>query len=424
MSARPPSKAKTTMPHTRRPHPDRLYLCLEIDSFSAQVLSAYNPTCRRTSFVVVRQDSDSHRCTVWACSAPAREAGVEPGVSLQMLKKQHPDVQVMQRDPELESAACDDLRHILKAYTPDVELLSDGRGTLDISGMPFLKHADPTEIAERLRQEVEYKIGLEEMAFGISRNKLLADLLARVARPDRIQTCDPGQEETVLAGLHTNLLPGLSSRSYEQLRKYGLTRIEQIQRLGRDALICRLGKEGERVYSLTRGIDSRLELSVVSKPVSTETVLDRDINETKTLVQHVRLTADRLCHGLKKRELQARRVGFLLRYSDNRTAQRSAAFPAPTDNVATISHAAVGLFHHLYQRRVAIKSLTLFVKQPRRATGQLGLFESVRQTRQRRLEEAVTNVRQRMGFGSVLNGTYFGVKGRKLKNGKAHARMA
>jgi DNA polymerase-4 len=403
------------MSSVRRPHPDRLYLCFDVDRFSAQVVAAYNPLFRKAPFVVVRQDTDSHRCTVWACSVPARELGIQPGTPFQMLKKGHPEVQVVHRDPELEQTACEDLREILQACTPDVEVRADGSGVLNLSGTPSLRRADPEAIAAGVAETARYRIGLEEIAFGISRNKLLAGLLARMARPDSIRMCDPGQEETVLGSLDARLLPGLSSGCRERIRKYGLHRIEQIQRLGRDALICRLGKEGERVYSLTRGVESRPEPSVDTRPVQTETVLDRDINDTDTLVQNVRLTADRLCFELKKHGLQARRVMFLLRYADNRTVQRSAVFPVPTDDVATVSHGAVRVFHELYQRRVAIKSLTLTVRQPQTATGQLGLFETGSEARQRRLDEAVTNVRKRMGFGSVRNGAYFGTRNKELK---------
>ena len=408
------------MPSIRRPRPDCLYLCLEIDRFSAQVFSAYNPPYRNVPFVVVRQDTGSHRCTVWACSASARELGVDPGMPFQTLKKQHPRVQVVQRDLELEETACEDLREILQGYTPNSELRSDGRGTLDISGTPFLRHANPEQVAEKMRQEIHYKTGLEEIAFGISRNKLLAGLLARISTPDGIRRCESGDEETMLAQLDARLLPGLSSRSRERIRKYGLSRIEQIQRLGRDALICRLGKEGERVYSLTRGIEPRFTQLADPRPIGAETVLDRDINDTELLIQNVRLTADRLCYRLKQKGFQTRRIMFLLRYADNRTEQRSAAFPVPTDDLETISHAAVQVFHELYQRRVAIKSVTLTVKQPRRATGQLSLFETKAQTKQRQLDAAVTNVRNRMGFDSVRNGSYFGActPGKELKTEK------
>lgn len=406
------------MAPVRRPHPQRLYLCFEVDRFSAQVVTAYNPLFRKAPFVVVRQDTDSHRCTVWACSAPARELGITAGTSLQMLKKRHPEVHVVHRNPEFEQTACEDLREILRAYTPDFEVRADGRGVLDLSGTPSLKRANPETIAAGIAETARYRIGLEEMAFGISRNKLLAGLLARVARPDGIRTCDPGQEEAVLGSLDARLLPGLSSGCRERIRKYGLRRIEQIRRQGRDALVCRLGKEGERVYSLARGVESRPEPSVGTRPVQTETVLDRDINDTDALVQNVRLTADRLCFELKRRGLQARRVTFLLRYADNRTVQRSAAFSVPTDDVTTVSHGVVRVFHELYQRRVAIKSLTLTVRQPQQATGQLGLFETGPEARQRRLDEAVTDVRKRMGFASVRNGAYFEATSKELKIAK------
>ena len=103
-----------------------------------------------------------------------------------------------------------------------------------------------------------------------------------------------------------------------------------------------------------------------------------------------------------------RRLTFQLRYTDNRTAQRSVLLAAATDDFRVLSKVAVGLFHEAYQRRVAIKSMHVVASRPSRDSGQLDLFGGQRERRQRALGTAITDIRTRMGFDAVLSATSLG----------------
>ena len=74
---------------------DYLYLCLKIDQFSAQALIAYNTNYKNTPFVVIRQDAESHKSLVFACSPRAREMNIYPGTPVHFLKKQHKSLETI-----------------------------------------------------------------------------------------------------------------------------------------------------------------------------------------------------------------------------------------------------------------------------------------------------------------------------------------
>ena len=138
------------------------------------------------------------------------------------------------------------------------------------------------------------------------------------------------------------------------------------------------------------------------KTIEVETVLDRDINDEKMLRQHVRYTADKLSHLLKTESAWTSRLTFVLAYTDNRTTQKTASFASPTHDSGTLTETALQLFRDLYQRRVAIKMIRLVVRWPRQDTGQINLFESAGEKRQRTIDHAITKVRTRLGFDSVI----------------------
>ena len=380
-----------------------MYFSIEHDHFSAQALSAYDPTLRGHPFVVVQQTVDSHKCAVFACSSRAKALGIRRNQSVQQVLKRHRNVEVVPRDDDIEQTAKDELAWIIESFTPEYDVNDFGRCQLNLTGTPVIHQKTPDIIADHLRRDITHTIGMTDVAVGIASTRLIANMLAKLARPRDIRTCAPGEEADVLSSLNTSLLPGLSPAVRERIRQYGVKHVGQIQRLGKDALIVRLGGEGERLYSLAIGLDTDRNRKIVKRRnIEVEFTLDRDINNERQLIQHVRYAADKLCHALKMEDVQTQHLAFVLTYTDNRTTQKTMRWPHPTVDLTTITTSAIRLFRDLYQRRVAIKTIRLAVNRPRTDTGQFDLFESAWEKKQRAVSKAVTDVRMKLGFDAVM----------------------
>ncbi|MBE84169.1 MAG: hypothetical protein CME21_16530 [Gemmatimonadetes bacterium] len=377
-----------------------MFLAIDHDHFSAQALSAYDPTLRGHAFVVVRQSTDSHKCTVQACSSKAQHLGIRRGQPVQMVLQKHPRVEIVTRDDLIEETAREELGWIAEHYTPEFDVTEFGRCLLNLSGTPVAEN-DVENVAGRIRDDISTKIGLCDNAIGIASSRLIASMLAKLARPCDTRVCIPGSESETLAALGADMLPGVSGQVRERIRQYGIKRIGQIQHLGKNALIARLGGEGERLFSLSIGVDAKQKIEK-KKTIEAETILDRDINNEKVLRQHVRYTADKLAHELTRASVWASRVTFILTYTDNRRTQKTSVFTSPTNEWDAITDRALGLFGDLYQRRVAIKSIRLVVRQLHQDTNQIDLFESAQKKRQRTIGHVMTKIRDRLGFDAVM----------------------
>lgn len=401
----------------RRPEPEGLYAALEIDQVAAQALAAFKMDLRRKAFAVVRQNAESHKAAVYACSSLARQAGVAPGVPVfVMRRKMGKRVLVLSRELDLERRLIGELHSALYRWTPDLEVSGAGRCLLDLSGTPAQREMSWDSLLQRLRQEVE-GLGVEEVAIGLSGSRLVAKLLARRAKPDGGEVCGPGGEAELLAEMETGELPGLTSACRQRLEKYGLLQVGQVQRLDRPALLKRFGAaEGEKLYTMVRGMDPVPPRSG-TREVAGEAVLSHDINDDYLLVQQVRLAVDRLCDRLRREDLMARRLTCQLRYTDNRGAQRSAIMAAATDDFATICEMSVSLFKEAYRRRVGIKSIRVVAVRPSPHSGQLDLFAGDPERKSRSLGKAITDIRGRMGFGAVVNATNLGLAGTFVARG-------
>jgi DNA polymerase-4 len=387
--------------HTRPQH-DPWHAVLVFDQFSAQVIAAYDPPLRNTAFVVVQQSADSMHTFVRASSTAALNLGIHAGMPVMRVRKQHPSVPVIAQNTTYENDVCAQLSSILESYTPEFHVSQWGTCLLDLTATPSQRQQFQHVAIDHLRNDITRKVGLRTISAGAARTTLLARMLAHMAVPDNTRICRPEDEASVFSRLDTALLPGLSATCREKLRKYGLHTVSQIQALSKEALMCRLGHEGERLYCMAHGIESRSVRGPVLE-LSAETVLDRDINDVEALHNHVRFTVDKLCHQLKTQHVLADRVHFLLRYTDGKSRQKTTVFHSPTSDYLTICGIAERLFDALCDRRVAVKSMRLTTRRPEEESGQLDLFTTERQLKQERLSAGIVNVRSRMPFTSIVS---------------------
>ena len=387
--------------------PDSLYCSLEIPNFSAQALAAYNAGLRGQPFVVTCQDADSHKSVVWACSAEARDLGIFGGMPVMVVKRKFNDISIVLRNKELEASLIDEIKAVFDRYSPDFEISDKGKCSINLTKTPASRTMSMEAIAGAMRGDIVRAIPLQDVAIGLSQSRLVSQLMAKRARPSGVCICEPGTELQTLSAIESRMLPGLSSQSKEKIGAYGLKCVGQIRHLGKETLMRHFGSEGEKLYSLTLGISSK---SMV-KPMcllSAETVLDRDINDNELLFRKVRYTVDKLCFLLKKNNQCVDRFQFVLTYGDNKSVQKTVAFPMFTNDFLTIAGAAVRAFIFLYQRRVSVKSVRLIVKNPQANPGQTSLFETAWEHKQQALAEQITRVRSAIKFDSVVSAVHVG----------------
>lgn len=380
--------------------PDPFFFVIRFDQFSAQVLAAYHPNYRNLPFVVIHQNADDHRCIVQAASMTATARGICPGIPVHQVRRRFTDIAIFRRVPEMERALREELADIFNSYTPSFRIRSNGTCILDLTGTPCQRCRTPAVAAQELKNELHKKTGLSHIAVGMGNTRVYAEIMAQLALPSGIRGSATGA--TGPASLSPMLLPGLSPQCREKLTKYGFTRIDQIEKVGKDALIKRFGREGEKLYSLAHGLESR---SSTRNPVSysAETVLEKDINDMHILHRYIRYTADKLCYLLKEHELVIDRFSFHLTYTDNKKTQKTKRFSSPTADFLKLTHSSEQLFEELYQRRVGIKSIKLVAPSPESDPGQIDLFETTWDQKQQALGRGIADLRKRIGFSAVMD---------------------
>jgi hypothetical protein len=386
------------------PHPlprEPLFLALLFEQFSAQAIAAYDPAYFGRPYLVVSQAAADSLATVRAQSPWVTSTDLLVGIPLHALRRRYPGIEIVTRNTAFEAAARAELGRLYERYTPVFSIDAHGASLLDLTATPAQRSGAKNAI-EALTQEIRLAVGLWFIAAGGGSGPLIAKIMARSARPAGVMLCPVGSEAALLTGLDLRLLPGLSTACRERCAKYGLRTAGQVHRLGRAALVDRFGPEGELLYALTGGNDTR-PVASHSPSIVVDSVLDRDTNDAGLLLHTVRLCVDKLCHELKTRNLATGRLAMTLNYRDNKKTQKTVTFAHTLDDFNRIAGTAVKLFKALYTRRVGIRSIVLRANKPQTQSGQLSLFDTPWEEKQRSVSRGITDVRRRMSFDAVLS---------------------
>lgn len=382
--------------------PSPCFLSMYPEDFAAQVLASWHSDLAGTAFAVVRQTRNGHKTLVHSCSMEASHAGVEPGMPLPILERRFPGIRVMPREERLEGLALEELSSILYGLTPDFRLKEDGTAMVDLTGTPILRQGPPEAACEALKARIRSALGFRRLAFGIAASKVAAQVMARKARPEGVLSVLGKDAREALAGIAPSCLPGLSPRCREAIRKYAISNIGQLIRMGREVLVTHFGREGEKLYAMIAGLDVD-PVAPEDEVLDAETCLQKDIVDLDALHGFVRLTADQLVFRMRKTGSTTNRFTLEIQYADGKANRKSFQVPQVTQAFPIISEHALKVFGELATRRVSIKVLRLTAKTPKKEIGQQDLFQTGEQDRSEAIGRALDRIRSKHSFGAVLS---------------------
>ena len=200
----------------------------------------------------------------------------------------------------------------------------------------------------------------------------------------------------------------------------GITLIGQLAALGERELAFRYGRMGARIARLARGDDHRAVLMhAPTKSISAETTLARDEADADMLLHVLWSLCERVSARLKQASLAAGTITLKLKTADFRLRTRSRRVADPTQLAKLLATEADGVTRF---RLIGVGADAL---ADSRAADPPTLF-SRELDRPRRIEQAMDQIRDRLGADSVTFGrnlrhnaptaTLAGVQGSRRKD--------
>ncbi len=292
---------------------------MDCDAFYAAVEKRDDPSLRDKPVII----GGGKRGVVATACYNARIYGVHSAMPMFKALKACPDAVVMKPNMAKYSAVGQQVREKMRAITPLVEPLSIDEAFLDLTGTERLHKQSPAMTIAKLVHEIEDEIGIT-VSVGLSYNKFLAKLSSDFDKPRGFSII--GKEETldVLAALPVKKIWGVGKQFEKKLRRDGIEMVSQLQTIDESDLIKRYGEMGQRLYRLSRGLDTRNVKPVSkAKSISGETTFNKDITDLDDLQRKLWRLSEKVSARAKKANKAGKTVTLKLKTAKFRSLTRS-----------------------------------------------------------------------------------------------------
>lgn len=307
--------------------------CLWVPLFPLAARLRSEPELRHEALAVVAGKGQAAR--IVAATRRARKAGIEAGLTLPQARTRLPKLIARPRDGECERAAQEALLDMAESFSPRVEDGTEGLVYLDICGLERHHGQSPEEeLGRALMLTAEQRAGLP-VRVGVASSKLAARLAA--ARPHSPTLVPPGEEADFLAPMPLAQLSP-ESRTLEILWSWGIGSLGELARLPEAEVISRLGKAGETLHAMARGVDPNPLIPRQVPPAFREGLeLEWPLVNLEPFVFVARGALERLCHRMQGRGLACERLELSMVLEDDGHHERAITLPAPTRDVKTLT---------------------------------------------------------------------------------------
>ncbi len=377
----------------------RRIIHLDMDAFYAAVEVRDDPSLRGKPVIV--SGHPQGRGVVAAASYEARRFGVRSAMPLSQARRICPQAIILPTRFEKYRESSEEVLGVISSYTPLVEQVALDEWFLDVTGSERL-FGPAGEMAERMRAQIVERTGLTASA-GVAPNKFLAKIASDLEKPDGLVIVPPEGVGPFLEGLSVSKIWGVGKVTERALREMGIRTIGELAGRPSGELTARLGRVGEHLYRLARGID---EEPVVPewepKSIGHEETFERDVDEIDFLRRILLEQSEQVARRARTAGYKGRSVTVKLRYSNFKTMSRTGTLPHPTDQAQEIFREGVRQLNRveLTGRRVRLLGLSLSGLVGAEGQDQLSLF-AARRERMERATRALDEIWDRFGRRAI-----------------------
>jgi DNA polymerase IV len=226
---------------------------MDMDCFYAAVELLEHPELRGRPVAV--GGSPKERGVLCTCNYEARTFGVHSAMPSAQALKLCPELTLLPVQMHKYKAIAEHIFGIYAQYTHLIEPLSLDEAFLDVTGHNFYR-GSATLLASKIKQQVWEETGLTVSA-GIAPNKFLAKIASDWNKPNGLKTITPEEVPQIIESLALAKVFGVGKVTNRRLQEHNLYTCGDLQKLTLTQLAQLLGKQGERLYYLCRGIDDR-----------------------------------------------------------------------------------------------------------------------------------------------------------------------
>lgn len=296
-----------------------------MDAFYASIEERERPELKGQPLAV---GGGSRRGVVTTCNYAARQFGVRSAMPGFLARERCPHLIFLPVRFDLYREESRKIRELMLELTPFVEPLSLDEAYLDVSA----SNEYAWNLAKQLRRRVREVTGLTASA-GVAPNKMLAKIASDWRKPNGQYAVVPDQVSDFMQALPIRKVWGIGPKSAEKFEQRDIHTCGDLQKLSLPELAIWLGKWGEELYHLCRGIDDRpVQPNRIRKSLSNE----RTYSDHLTSLQACQTALDPLVEELqddlrsKATDRLVHKAFVVVKFNDFQRTTKECVDPSPT----------------------------------------------------------------------------------------------
>ncbi len=336
------------------------------------------------------------RSVVASCSYEARERGVRSGMPIVNAMRLAPDAAIISGSHGSYASYTRRILEILLSFSPILDPASIDEAFMDVTGV--IGDGSPREMAERIQKDVLEGTGLWA-SIGIARNRFLAKMASCEAKPRGIAELNPDD----IVDFPVGRIWGVGPATQRRFLSLGIEKISDLRKFTRQQLRALMGKHGESLYFLCRGIDDSPvipgDLSPKPLSISTEHPFSTDVMTPDEYLPVLAMMSQTVARRARDKGLAGSTVTLKYRLSNMQRRSRAQSLAEYTNSVRTIYTTARSLAHLAINSRIRLIGVCLSS-----LTDESGRQLEIFGGRSEKVDTAIDHIRHRYGERAVTGG--------------------
>jgi DNA polymerase-4 len=315
----------------------RRILHIDMDAFFSSVEQKRHPELVGKPVVVGGGGDPTMRGVVSTASYEARKFGIHSAMPLRTAYRLCPEAIFLPVDYEEYSRVSEEVKAILREFSPAIEDVGIDEAFLDISSIGTSSEEIAREIKKRIKERTDLTCSI-----GIAPNKLLAKMGSDMQKPDGLTILIEADIESRVWPLSVRKLWGVGPKMEAYLKEMGIQTVGDLASWSLDRMIEEFGQSyGSYLYEASRGIDESLLVTHWEpKSISRETTFQRDVDNWQVIAKTLAELTKEVVINMKEEGYQGRTVTLKIRFNDFNTYTRAKTLDRHTDSEEDIRKAA------------------------------------------------------------------------------------
>jgi DNA polymerase-4 len=371
----------------------RVIFHIDMDTYFVSVERLSFPWLRNRPVIV---GGRTLRSVVASCSYEARELGVSAGMPIVRAMRLAPNAAIVSGSHGSYSSYTRRILEVLLSYSPLVDPASIDEAFMDVTGV--LGDDTPRMLARRIQKDILDTTGLWG-SIGIASNRFLAKMASGQAKPRGIVLLEPHD----IIDFPVGRIWGVGPVTQRRFLSLGIETIADLRRFTRQQLRALMGKHGEGLYLLCRGIDDSPvvpgDLAPGPLSISNEHTFSTDVEEPDQYLPVLAMMSQKVARRARDKGLAGSTVTLKYRLSNLQRRSRARSLPGRTSSARTIYSVARDLAGQAIDSRIRLIGVCLSALS-HESGRQMEFFGE----RSVMVDSAIDLIRRRYGERSVTGG--------------------